>query len=108
MSQLNLFCVVDGESTSSAFSVKATSTGTVYDLKELIKAKKAVDFHNVDANNLTVWRVSVPISDGELPLLLSTLPEDKRKLGPAMRLSKMFPEELPEETIHIIVQRPPA
>ncbi|KAF9979639.1 hypothetical protein BGZ65_006235 [Modicella reniformis] len=30
-----------------------------------------------------------------------------KKLGPATRLSKVFPEELPEETIHIIVQRPP-
>ncbi|KAI8345054.1 hypothetical protein B0O80DRAFT_475797, partial [Mortierella sp. GBAus27b] len=30
-----------------------------------------------------------------------------KKLGPATRLSKVFPKEPPEETIHIIVQRPP-
>ncbi|KAF9355428.1 hypothetical protein BGX26_006578 [Mortierella sp. AD094] len=37
--------------------------------------------------------------------MLDTL-DEKKKFGPATRLSKVFPEELPEETIPLIV-RPP-
>ncbi|KAG0195405.1 hypothetical protein BGX33_003418, partial [Mortierella sp. NVP41] len=105
-----MFCLIDGEPQSNAFSVKVTPADTVDDLKKLIKAEKSVDFEHVDANNLTLWRVSIPITDDddEISILLDNVNDkDKKKLGPATRLSKVFPEELPEETIHIIVQRPP-
>ncbi|KAF9991671.1 hypothetical protein BGZ79_004151 [Entomortierella chlamydospora] len=42
----------------------------------------------------------------KIPTLLDDL-NGKKKLGPATRISKVFPGELPEETIHVIVQRPP-
>ncbi|KAG0264515.1 hypothetical protein DFQ27_001184 [Actinomortierella ambigua] len=35
-----LFCLIDGEATFKAFSIKAPPSGTVDDLKGLIKAKK--------------------------------------------------------------------
>ncbi|KAF9301974.1 hypothetical protein BGZ74_006041 [Mortierella antarctica] len=57
---LTLFCLVDGEATSNAFPVEIESTKTVGHLKDLIKAKKTNNFHAVDANELTLWRVSVP------------------------------------------------
>ncbi|KAI7831762.1 hypothetical protein BC939DRAFT_498731 [Gamsiella multidivaricata] len=54
-----------------------------------------------------VWRVSIPIlDDDELPIVLSTLKENEKKLGPATHLSKVFTEEPSKEAIHIIVQRP--
>ncbi|KAK3838833.1 MAG: hypothetical protein J3R72DRAFT_512002 [Linnemannia gamsii] len=51
----------------------------------------------------------MPITeDDEIPILLNNVTDkDRKKLGTATRLSKVFPESLPEETIHIIVQRPP-
>ncbi|KAF9276351.1 hypothetical protein BGZ74_003672, partial [Mortierella antarctica] len=106
---LSLFCLVDGESTSNAFPVEVESTKTIGDFKKLIKVEKANDFSDVDADKLTLWRVSIPITDDddELPILLNNVTSDKKKLGPATRLSKVFPAELPEETVHIIVQRPP-
>ncbi|KAF9167590.1 hypothetical protein DFQ26_003933 [Actinomortierella ambigua] len=107
---LTLFCLVDGEATSNAFSVKAPSSGTVDDLKKLIKAEKAISFSDIDADELTLWRVSIPASedDDETSILIDNIISDhKKKLNPLTRLTKVFPEELPEETIHIIVQRPP-
>ncbi|KAG0010902.1 hypothetical protein BGZ81_002492, partial [Podila clonocystis] len=106
---MTLFCIVDGEATSSAFSIKIPPNDNVDDLKNLIKTKKTPEFEDVAADKLTLWKVSIPIIDGnEIPILLDDFnKEDKKKLGPATRLSKVFLEGLPEETVNIIVQRPP-
>ncbi|KAF9313348.1 hypothetical protein BG006_004179, partial [Podila minutissima] len=105
---LSLFCLVDGESTSNAFPVEVESTKTIGDFKKLIKSEIPDTFNGVDAKDLTLWRVSIPITDDDdIPILLNNVTSGKKKLGLATRLSKVFPEELPEETVHIIVQRPP-
>ncbi|KAF9307968.1 hypothetical protein BG003_011803, partial [Podila horticola] len=97
---------VEGESTP--FPVKIEFTETIGELKKAIKAEKANDFRDVDADKLTLWKVSIQITDDddEIAILLNSVTGDKKKLGPATRLSKVFPEELPEKTVHIIVQRP--
>ncbi|KAG0027221.1 hypothetical protein BGZ81_005785 [Podila clonocystis] len=106
--RLNLFCLVDGESTSSAFPIKVSPDDSIGDLKKLIKAEIPDTFNGVDAKDLTLWRVSLPITDDddEIPILLNYVTSDKKKLGPATRLSKVFPEKLAEEAVHIIAQRP--
>ncbi|KAI8356292.1 hypothetical protein B0O80DRAFT_23919 [Mortierella sp. GBAus27b] len=103
---LTLFCLVNGETTP--FSVEVDPTKTVDHLKDAIKAKQSPDFNDIVAKSLTLWRVCIAITDDgddEVPILLDSL-DERKKLGPATRLSKVFPEEPPEETIHIIVQRP--
>ncbi|KAF9089031.1 hypothetical protein BGX27_002573, partial [Mortierella sp. AM989] len=62
---LMLFCLVDGEATSNAFPVGIESTKTIGDLKELIKTKKTNDFSDVDADKLTLWRVTIPDKDDD-------------------------------------------
>ncbi|KAG0348134.1 proteasome regulatory particle base subunit [Podila humilis] len=107
---LTLFCLVDGEATSNAFSVKIPPSDTIDDLKKLIKAEKPVDFEHIDANNLTLSRVSIPITknDSEVPILFNNIAQEKKeKLHPADDLSDIFDEKPPKKTIHIIVQRPP-
>ncbi|KAG0247900.1 hypothetical protein BGZ95_008357, partial [Linnemannia exigua] len=107
---LSLFCLVEGESTSIAFPVKTSLADTVGDLKNIIiNGDQAPAFKDVASKDLTLWRVSIPITeDDELPILLNNVADkDRKKLGPATRLSKVFPEELPEETVHVIIQRPP-
>jgi len=104
---LRLFCLVDGESTS--FSVHVDPSETVDDLKVAIKDKNPETFNGVDAKDLTLWRVSIPVDDDDnddIPIPLDSVPEKKR-LKATTRLSKVFDTELPEDTIHIIVQRPP-
>ncbi|KAF9310238.1 hypothetical protein BG003_008776, partial [Podila horticola] len=56
-----LFCLVDGEATSNAFPIEIMPTKTIGHLKDLIKVKKPNDFRDIDANNLTLWRVTIPI-----------------------------------------------
>ncbi|KAF9317743.1 hypothetical protein BG006_003312 [Podila minutissima] len=106
---LTLFCLVDGEATCNAFSVEIDRSKTVDGLKKLIKAEKTNSFHDVDANELTLWKVSVPIPrhDDIIPILVSNVKGDRENLSPAIHLSKVFSQELPEETVHVIVQRPP-
>ncbi|KAG0195434.1 hypothetical protein BGX28_001374, partial [Mortierella sp. GBA30] len=107
---LTLFCLVDGESTSLTFSVEIDRTKTVDHLKKLIKTEKSPEFDDMAADRLTLWRVSIPTINGDKSsiLLRNILVNDKQELGPATRLSKVFTNKSPEETIHIIVRRPDA
>ncbi|KAG0197378.1 hypothetical protein BGX28_009119, partial [Mortierella sp. GBA30] len=105
---LSLFCLVDGEATAYAFSVKILSSDTVDDLKKLIKAENAVDFTDVDAKNLTLWRVSIPVvqADKHKPVVLNEF-DSATELDPTDDIADVFPDKPPKKTIHVIVQRPP-
>ncbi|KAG0338858.1 hypothetical protein BG004_007051 [Podila humilis] len=110
---LKLFCVVNGESTP--FPGKNKLTETVGDLKDAIKAKKPNDFGDIDADQLTLWRICIPVFDddkhyydsGDVPILVENVNSfDKIKLNPVTRLSDVSEEIMPGETIHIVIQRP--
>ncbi|KAK3845747.1 MAG: hypothetical protein J3R72DRAFT_435542 [Linnemannia gamsii] len=106
---LTLFCLVDGEAISNAFSDEIDPTKSVDHLENLIKTAKTPDFDSIAADKFTLWRVSFLITEenDETPILLdNVISKDKTKLGPATRLSKVFPSGLPEESVHIIVQHP--
>ncbi|KAG0035316.1 hypothetical protein BGZ81_009812 [Podila clonocystis] len=103
---LTLFCLADGNPTSNAFSIKIPTNDTIHDLKKLIKAEKTNDFSDVDADKLTLWRVSIPIDDdNEIPIWLDSL-TDKKKLLPRTYISVLFTDGLPDEFTYILVQRP--
>lgn len=90
---MTLFCLVDGQSTLNAFSVEIDPTKTVDGLKKLITTEETNDLSDVDADKLTLSSVSISIT--ELTHIASS---GKKRPGPATRLSKVFTEELPEET----------
>ncbi|KAF9346033.1 hypothetical protein BGX26_002495 [Mortierella sp. AD094] len=80
------------------------STETIGDLKDLIKTKKASRFDDVAADELTLWRVSIPDDDDDdHPISLDSVLEKKR-LKATTKLSKVLGAESPEDTIHIIIQ----
>ncbi|KAG0308834.1 hypothetical protein BGZ98_006615 [Dissophora globulifera] len=103
--QLSLFCLVNGKTTLNAFPVSAQATITFGELKELIKAKKPVEFKDVDADKLCLWRVSIPVntSTRHSAIFLNSL-DSKEELLPTDELSEIFTETPPKKTIHIIVQ----
>ncbi|KAF9168327.1 hypothetical protein DFQ26_009546 [Actinomortierella ambigua] len=106
---MRIVCVVDGEPSLNAFSVKASPALIVDELKTLIKIALSPQLEKIVAKDLTLWHVSIPTSedDDETSIMIDNITSDhKKKLGPLTRLSKVFSEELPEETINIIVQRP--
>lgn len=105
-SPLTLFCLVDGEKT--AFPVEFVPSDSVGKLKDLIKAKKSVVFEHVDANNLTLWKVSIPVVPNKerKAISLAEVPW-KEELDEMDDLSDVFKETPPKKTIHVIIQRPP-
>ncbi|KAG0332645.1 hypothetical protein BG004_001163 [Podila humilis] len=103
---LTLFCVVDGGATP--FSVEIEPSKTIGSLKKAIKAKKANDFSDVDAEKLTLWRVSIPVlpkKDSKDIWLADVL--SKVDLNETDDIADVFAEAPPKKTIHIVVQRPP-
>ncbi|KAF9312833.1 hypothetical protein BG003_005869 [Podila horticola] len=111
MVDITLLCLLDGEATSHVFDIDINPAKSVAHLKDLIKAKKTIDFHDIDSDKLTLWRVSISSPDDDddnFSILLENVPDkDKKKLKSSTKLSKVFEMDLPEETIHVIVQRPP-
>ncbi|KAF9275124.1 hypothetical protein BGZ74_004104, partial [Mortierella antarctica] len=106
---LTLFCLVEGEAKSHAFSVTIDRFKTVDSLKDLIKAKISNTFIGFDARDLILWQVKIPDDgdDGEQAIQLENIPKkEKNKLQVTKKLSRVFVAELPEDMIHIMVQRP--
>ena len=90
MADINLFCLVDGEST--AFSVKnIPSSDTIDDLKELIKIKKSPEFNDIAADRLSLWRVTIPIANIDKAQLHSTVWKRKRTSSPSDKSLDVFP-----------------
>ncbi|KAK3829154.1 MAG: hypothetical protein J3Q66DRAFT_383736 [Benniella sp.] len=107
MAVLKMWYLVDGMSSSNAFPVDVDASATIGAFKELIKAKNP-EFGVFAAHKLTLWKVAIPLdnnNDDEVAILLDSL-DEKKKLGSVTRLSKVFLEELPEEMVLILVQRP--
>ena len=103
--RLSLFGLVDGEATSNAFSVKAATTDTVDDLKKAIKTEKAHRFDAVDADELTLWQVALPVvpANKHKPILLGEI-ESPTELDPTDDVADVFKGTPLKKTIHVIVQ----
>ncbi|KAF9917553.1 hypothetical protein BGZ65_012839, partial [Modicella reniformis] len=89
---MTIWCVVDGKSTS--FPVDIPADGTVGHLKDRIKEKKPNDFADIDADELTLWKVSLPNTATADTLTLGSLPDGstKNKLDARFLVSNLFPE----------------
>jgi len=103
---VTLLCLVDGESTP--FPAEIESTKTIGQLKDVIKVKKTNEFSDVDADKLTLWKVSIPLVPlHERKPIVLTEHKSATELDPTDDISDVFKETPPKKTIHIIVQRPP-
>ena len=106
---LTIFCLVRGEPATNAFPIEIDENKNIGTLRELIKSKKKNRFHDIDANELKLWSVSISVDDtsalGEL-VLENNKEKGVQELFPVKKISKIFSEEPAEEHIHIIVERP--
>jgi len=98
---LTLFCLVEGESTP--FSVKIESSESVSDLKDAIKLKKTQRFHDVTADELTLWRVSHPVPPlhDRKPIVFNEI-DSATELDPTDDLADVFEAQPPKKRIHVI------
>ncbi|KAF9966968.1 hypothetical protein BGZ70_000564 [Mortierella alpina] len=58
---LNLFCLVEGEATSSSCPIKISPADLVDELKWRIKTEYLPRFDDAPAYELTLWRVHHPV-----------------------------------------------
>ena len=114
-STITLNCLVLGDvpPTRHAFIVNIAKTATTDELKDAIKEKKYNSFHDLDATDLVLWKVDIPLDvpNPALHVLESTHNIDIKALHgkelPALRkIGRSFPGELADEHVHVIVERP--
>ena len=101
MSPLTLFCLVYGDPDAEPFPVKIDREETIGVLKDIIKEKRKPVFDYLPADHLRLWKVKIRITDEEMPEL-----NNKSKLGPTMKIDRLFPAEPPEDHIHIVIKVP--
>ena len=104
-----LICLVQGEFTTNAFAVDIDANKTVSHLRDIIKEKKTIDFCNVDADGLVLWRVNVP-ADDDSALRALVLVEDETRgitmMQPTWDIIDVFPSQPPKRHIHVIIEVP--
>ena len=73
-------------------------------LKDIIKEKASHEFDGFDAHHLQLWKVDIPYGDSEE--LQRFVPGDKDRLNFIMTIGDLYPEDLPDDHIHIVVKAP--
>jgi len=107
---ITLICLIYGDLTEKAFEVKIEKNKSVSLLKEKIKDKNSNLFDGVDAKDIVLWKVNIPIGGDimEVDIVL----ENNKKIGvqklsyPTKKIDSIFTENITDESIHIIVERP--
>lgn len=101
---LALFCLISVDSASCAFHLNLPAGETVGALKRAIIGENPNTFEYIDANDLVLWRATIPIEEESI-ITLDDL-DSKTKLGnPRTCLSELF-LETPDDTTYIVVERP--
>ncbi|RHZ45055.1 hypothetical protein Glove_692g46 [Diversispora epigaea] len=107
---ITLVCLVYGDLTKKAFKVNIEKNESVYYLKTKIKEKKSNLFANVDANEIVLWKVNVPLDDDtmEVDIVLENNEEmDVQKLSfPFITIGNAFTENITVDSIHIVIEEP--
>ena len=105
MSTLSLNCFVLGGDSSQVFTVKILKAENVSILKRLIKEEQSHRLNHVDASELILSQVSLPV-DAITPELTLDDIETCQKLHSVKKISSIFGEALVDEHVHILVQAP--
>ncbi|KAH0834040.1 hypothetical protein J3R83DRAFT_11293 [Lanmaoa asiatica] len=103
METLTLNCWVRAQDSRGVFEVEISRTKTVAALQKAIKNEKPAAFHDVDADNLYLYKPRDPVAEPyEENLSNVVLSELGKPLPPLRKLADLF-IAAPEEHIHIIV-----
>ena len=103
---LSINCLLLGSDSSEVFTVEILKTKNVSILKRLIKEEQSHRLNHVDASELTVWKVSLPV-DTIAPELTVDGVKASQKLRSVEKISSIFGEALVDEYVHLLVQAPP-
>ena len=101
---MSLFCLIFGEKDEKAFLVRVNRGNTVDKLKRLIKAENSVDFRDVDASCLMLWKWNQP---GDAGRVNAVGLDSSNVLNPMTKMTSVFEDDSPQQDcIHIIIKIP--
>jgi len=102
---IRLSCLVFGDPIENAFTVKVDNDETISELKEIIKIKKQNTFNDIDANELSLWKINASLD--KLNQFICENDTDVKTIGvqlfPLDKVGKEFPEPA-DKRVHVIVQ----
>ena len=101
---LSLTCYLLGDNVKRHFIVKIEEDETVSILKDLIKEKKTSQLKDVDASDLDIWKVDLPILNLKKSLDKIGL-DDDNSLSQVQKLSEVF-LNLVSDHLHVIAKAP--
>jgi len=109
-SLLSVNCLLLGDDSTKAFTVKIPESENVSILKELIKEKNTYHLAHLDAKDLILYKVT--LSSAEVDARLKEANTDSKvntafTRNPLLTLKKLkevFPEALQEDHVHIIIE----
>src|SRR2546423_2102763 len=101
---ITLFCLVKGNTTANAFSVKISKNKLISELKKAIKTEKHKTFHGVEADELKLWKVTIPGDQDDQ--LRNLVLQDSDELLAINDIGDYWPTSPPKKHIHVIVKLP--
>ena len=96
-----LFCFVLGDDEESVFPVEIAKDKNVGILKDEIKKKNPRALNAVDAKDLDLWKVCLPLDDPA-----SKQPQTGPPLRVNKRLSSLWDSDPSDDDLHILVKAP--
>jgi hypothetical protein len=91
---------------SSSFPIRIQSSDTVDDLKKAIFEEKRNKLANLNAGELTLYRVELEDDEDTLERSATDPLLTRERLKPTRQLSKVFPNNVPLEKVNILVELP--
>ena|SRR2546423_248964 len=101
---ITLLCLVKGNTTANAFPVDINKDQLVGHLKKAIKAEKHKTFHGVEADELKLWKVTIPGDQDDQ--LRNLILQDSDELLAINDIGDYWPTSPPKKHIHVIVKLP--
>jgi Crinkler effector protein N-terminal domain len=99
---LELHCLLLGDDATRILFVEIANTKPVSALKEAIKEKK-LSLHHIDADALTLWKVSIPVNDGFKENVRKVQLRDEKALSPVDKLSDVFSDVPARRHVHMLI-----
>src|SRR5438045_919623 len=101
---ITLLCLVKGNTLANAFPVDINKDQLVGHLKDAIKAKKHKTFHGVEADELKLWKVTIPGDQDDQ--LRNLILQDSDELLAINDIGDYWSEKPPKKNIHVLVEPP--
>ncbi|KAI9241584.1 MAG: hypothetical protein BYD32DRAFT_405477 [Podila humilis] len=103
---LTLFCLIDGQSTKQAWSIKALPADTVDDMKKAVKVAQAPSFDHVVSGELQLRKVYItdhPEKD-TIPVYVKNM--KCRELRATETVAEVYPRGTIHKAVQVMVMKP--